>query len=496
MTPGAFAFSHVSPTSRRGVRSPPAPPGRRPTAGVAAAHDRQRAGRVESLLRTMTPRLARALLCLSAILAACALPPAGVPTAIPASASPQAGSAGAGPATTPPLHAGFLDVSLIAGRYPGDWSVIGLVANSSTDAVSGLEIDVSLFDASDQLLAHQVVRPALETIGPGAQSPFAAHFAEAGAAAHPRAEVIAYHIAAQPPARIEIDQLVTRAADDGRTAVYGRVTNETPERVEIEDLAVLASWSSGAALALSDSVHGLSVLDPGEAAPFTATLDTDDPALRLRVFGSARSIPDEGQLPLSFPVGPRVEVDSEGAPLVLGMVRNDSGDWWTADIIVSLRSGDELLGICEVVLPWPVAPGESLPFLADEFPDLRRRMRGEPIDPERLSVEAQLDPAGSRTTSSPPTTLQASVTTQEVVGGSLFLRGTLSNTASERVERPTVLAVLRSTDGETLSAGFVVAGPVLDPAATLPFVLTLHLPQAADLSMAEFDLRAGGFRPE
>jgi hypothetical protein len=400
------------------------------------------------------------------------------------------------PSPSPTLQAEFQDVTLIPGRLPGDWSVIGLVTNESASSVGGVEVDISLYDAEDTLLAAQTVKPMLTILDPGAQSPFSARFPSAGAAARVEAEVIDYLPSSQPSIPIEVEQLDARVTSDGRTAVYGRALNSSQQTVEIVDLVLMASSSAGEPVALSEPAAGLSILDAGGSAPFVAVLGATDIADRLSSFSNARPVASRIEPSLSFSVPLRVEVDHQGSPLVIGAVLNDGDNWTSADIVVSLKNGDELVGLGEVKLPWPLAPGESQPFLVSDFPGLLQRMHDLGIEPTGLAATAEIDPAGSETSTSPPVSLQASVTAEEVLQGSLFLKGSLTNAGSEKVDRPCTLVVLRSTQGEVITAGFLVAGDELGAGETLPFTLTLPLPEGADLGMAEFDVRAGGFLPE
>jgi hypothetical protein len=456
--------------------------------------------RVESPFMKAERLVVRAVLSLATLLAACTTvshqSPAQTVTAAASVASPPPLLTAGPPTPTPPLPAEFQDIALIPGRLRGDWSVIGLITNRSTDSVGQVELEVSLFDADDALLASRTVTPALTTLAPGARSPFSARFPGAGLADHARAEVVAYAPIEMSTTIVEVDRLQAFPTDDGRIAVYGLATNTGRQALEVVDLVLMATSSTGAPIALSDPPAGLSLLEPGASAPFAALLDTNDPSVRLQAFSDARPVAISGEQPLSFSGPVQIRVDPQGAPLVIGILHNEGNDWMTADIVVELRRADELIGLGELELPWPIAPGESQPFLLSEFPGLVERLRSEGIEPADLTATAMLDPAGSKKSTSPPVTLEADVTAQEVIEGSLFLKGTVTNDTSTKVDRPSVVAVLRSTEGGVITAGFVIAGAELAAGESLPFTLTLQLPAGADVSMAEFDLRAAGFRSE
>lgn len=452
--------------------------------------------RVELPAKIMKCTLFFALISVSAGLASCATAPAEIPAATTSPTSFPSETPNAIPSATPPLNPEFEDLTLIPGRLPGDWSVIGLIVNRSPFSVGGVELDVSLYDADNSLLAHQLIKPALTTLGPAAESPFLARFPGSGAADHARVDVVAYVPADRSPSSLDVDQLDPRPTGQGEIAVYGRAVNTGHQTIEIEQLVIMATTPTGEPISLSPTATGISLLNPGESAPFVTVLEVGDNSSLLRAFASARAVPRPSESTLRFAEAPQIKTDHEGTPLVIGSLHNNGADWTTAKVIVTLRAGDEIVGLDELELPWPLAPGETQAFLMDEFPGILPRIHAEGIEPSTFNVTSQVDPAGSRIPASPPIPLEARVTSQELIGSTLFLKGTLTNTGSESVARPTAGAVLRSTRGEVLSAGFVTADTVLGAGESLPFIMTLRLPKGVDLAMAEFDVRAAGSHAE
>jgi hypothetical protein len=439
----------------------------------------------------------RVLLSIASLLTACAPgsspSPAEKPTSATTATSPAGESPTPLPTATPPLVAEFSDLTLVPGRLAGDWSVVGLITNGSDRAVRGVQLDVSLFDAADALLALQTVTPALTILAARGTSPFSARFTSVGEADHVRVEVISYVSSNEPSATVAVEALEARPTGDGRMAAYGVVVNDGRQTVEIVNLALMAISPSGEPMALSGEAEGLSVLHPGASAPFVAVVDTGDRSISLRAFSVAQPIssPSEPAIALSGPV--QIQAAGDGSPLVIATLHNDGHDWFTADVVVELHLGDQLVGLGELELPWPLAPGESRPFMMSEFPGALERIRSLGTDPRNLLARLEIDPAGSRRSDSPPVMLEADITAQNVIQGSLFLKGTLTNDTSEQIDRPSAVIAIHSTQGEVIAAGFVVAGPEIAAGQSLPFILTLRLPVDTDLAMAEFDLRAGGF---
>jgi len=371
-------------------------------------------------------------------------------------------------APTPAIEVDFSELTLVPGRLAGDWTVIGMLTNRSAFAAQGITLDVTLQGSRAAPLAHQLISPALDTLAPGAASPFSARFPAAGSAEAALAEVVSYQPASGAAIPLKIDSLAPQPMQDGRIAVYGRVSNSGAKAIVIQDLVILARTPAGDPVALSSPASGISFLGVSESAGFVCILDSVDPASVLSAYSDAKVASDPGELALAFPEPPKIAFDEQGVPLVLGAVRNDGGVSMLADVVVTITLRDETLGIGELELPWPLAPGETQPFAVVDFPGLETRVSRSAVDPLSLSAEGRIDPAVADRDNSGP----------------------------DPVARPSIMAVVNSTDGDILTAGFMTAADELGPGASLSFVLTLRLPDRVNLAMAEFDVRGAGMPVE
>ena len=425
------------------------------------------------------------------------------PAALPAGPTPRATAPGSVPssstpqlAPTPAIEVDFSELTLVPGRLAGDWTVIGILTNRSAFAAQGITLDITLQGSGGAPLAHQLISPALNRLAPGAASPFSARFPTAGSAEAALAEVVSYQPASGAAIPLEIDSLAPQPMQDGRVAVYGRVSNSGAKSVVIQDLVILARTPAGDPVALASPASGISLLGVSESAGFVCILESVDPASVLSVYTDAKVVSDPGEPVLAFPEPPRIAFDEQGVPLVLGAVRNDGVVSMLADVVVTLNLEDETIGIAELELPWPLAPGETQPFAVVDFPGLETRVSRSGVDPRSLTAESRIDPAVAVPSSVTPIVLEATITGQEMIGARLFLKGSLTNSGPDPVARPSIMAVLNSTDGEILTAGFVTAAAELGPGTSVPFVLTLRLPERVDLAMAEFDVRGAGMPVE
>lgn len=425
------------------------------------------------------------------------------PAALPAEPTPRATAPGSVTSTstpqlapTPAIEVDFSELTLVPGRLAGDWTVIGMLTNRSAFAAQGITLDVTLQGSRAAPLAHQLISPALDTLAPGAASPFSARFPAAGSAEAALAEVVSYQPASGAAIPLKIDSLAPQPMQDGRIAVYGRVSNSGAKAIVIQDLVILARTPAGDPVALSSPASGISFLGVSESAGFVCILDSVDPASVLSAYSDAKVASDPGELPLAFPEPPKIAFDEQGVPLVLGAVRNDGGVSMLADVVVTITLRDETLGIGELELPWPLAPGETQPFAVVDFPGLETRVSRSAVDPLSLSAEGRIDPAVAVPSSVTPIALEAALTSQETIGARLYLKGSLTNSGPDPVARPSIMAVVNSTDGDILTAGFMTAADELGPGASLSFVLTLRLPDRVNLAMAEFDVRGAGMPVE
>jgi hypothetical protein len=89
--------------------------------------------------------------------------------------------------------------------------------------------------------------------------------------------------------------------------------------------------------------------------------------------------------------------------------------------------------------------------------------------------------------------LTAVINSFEQLGGSVFLRGDVTNAGTIGARDPTLFAAVRNTEGELLAAAWLTAASDLPAGQMVPFVLELPLPAEVNLALAEFDLQALGW---
>lgn len=432
-------------------------------------------------------RFLAVLLLLSLALTGCN--PGAAPTP-PASATPEA-TATTPPSPTPRMTTEIQELRLLAGPQAGDWRVVGLVANRSSFAVRGVGLRVVLEGAAGTALAEQLVPLALTNLAPGEVSPFTARFAETWVSAtSARAEVIGYRGARFTRTSISAGELQRVPSIEGGEVILGELTNSSGTPVDIDGMALLALDADGQPSGLAVPTVLLSHLEPGQSSPILALLEPGIEAVELSSFVDAVAAAAMAPVPLGFPEPPTVQLDAQGDPFVLGSIKNEGSTYRWASFILRVSLEGEVVAAVEVLPPVPLGPGETRPFSVTDLPGLAALLEGREWIPEDLAVEAVVDPRASSVYRAPTEVLGLELYSFEPIGGSLFLRGRVTNDQAAAVEGPVVLASIRTTEGRLVAAGWLVAAEALEAGASADFVLALTLPRGADLAMSEYDVLA------
>jgi hypothetical protein len=273
-------------------------------------------------------------------------------------------------------------------------------------------------------------------------------------------------------------------------SVLGVVENRSGETIEVHEIALAAADEEGMRSVVPALAHR-AFLEPGAQSPFMAQLPAglEEAVLTPYVDATIAGTLQPSRLEIASP--PMLLEDEQGDPLVVGVIRNGSSRPGWASILVTLRAEGEPIGLAQLVPPVPLGPGESRPFAAAEFPGMSSRwQRSDGL--EALSLEVWVDPVPPSEGGLRLLPLEVELRSYEGIGGTLFLRGTVRNPLDRAVRVATVLAAVRSIDGEPLAAGWQTVAAELAPDADGEFLLALSLPRGTDLALSEYDVVALG----
>lgn len=152
----------------------------------------------------------------------------------------------------------------------------------------------------------------------------------------------------------------------------------------------------------------------------------------------------------------------------------------------------ELIGAAGLFFPVPLKPGESQAFALAAVPGIEVWMLQQNGKPQNLSLQIWFDALALAPSVLAPSSLDLEIRSAEAIAGTLFLHGTVRNPWIDEMTHPSVLAAVRTTEGDLLAAGWMEVALSLAPNESADFVLALPLPEGADLAMTEYDLRALG----
>ncbi|KPK92477.1 MAG: hypothetical protein AMJ88_11025 [Anaerolineae bacterium SM23_ 63] len=377
----------------------------------------------------------------------------------------------------------------------GGYYVIGTLENQSQGQIDSISIQITILNTEEELVSEQVIQPFLNRLSPKAISPFKATFPNVGEAASVNAEILTYQKIEFEEVSIEIDDLQTISTNDGGMAILGLVENPNAKAIVIDAFGLLAVDPQGDPIDLFPYTAGLSWLGPGERAPFLALSSQDPGEVDLVPYYNATLTRGSRSAPLTISTPPKVLITEQGSPMILGTITNTHNRSYDMSFLIILRIEDEILTITSIKPLLPLRPGESRPFAITEFPGLTAQLEKYGSWVGELTAEILVDPYASRPSTRSLVQLDVQITQFEPIGSSLFIKGEMFNPKETGVESATVLAAVRSTAGELLTAGWTYLLEILPGNGSREFVLHLSLPEGADPAMTEYDVQAFGLLP-
>ncbi|UCF60320.1 MAG: hypothetical protein JSV37_11210 [Anaerolineaceae bacterium] len=399
------------------------------------------------------------------------------------------------PSPTPRPKIVIQDLFLYPGKDIDGCSVIGTLENQSQDQVDSISIHITILDPEGKLLSEQVIQPFLTRLSPKAISPFKATFPNVREAASVNAEILSYQSTEYKEVHMEIGDLQTISTHDGGMAILGLLENPNTTPVMIETFGLLAIDPQGQPIDLLPYTAGLSWLGPGDRVPFLTFSRQDLGQVDFVPYYYATLKRYERSAPLTISTPPEVLITEQGAPLILGSISNENNQPYEASFLIILRIEAEVLTVTSVTPFLPLRPGESRPYAVTDFPGLTTQLAKHESWEGELTAEILVDPFASRPSMRNIVQLEVQITQYEPIGSSLFIKGEIYNPQETDIESATVLAAVRSIDGQLLTAGSTHLHEILPGNSSREFMLHLSLPQGADPAMSEYDVQAFGLLP-
>ncbi|MBN2554994.1 MAG: hypothetical protein JXA97_03560 [Anaerolineales bacterium] len=405
--------------------------------------------------------------------------------------------AAASPTQGPENALGFEELFVLPGEDQNQWQVIALVSNSGIHSLTDLLIEISAYDAEGQLLGVRPLPINTGTLPPESHTAFLTLITSSVAVTHVEARALSATIADDdseaPAIEIDFDDMVFTPPE--QTLAAGTLTNASEDLLIIDSLIFLARRPDGTLLAAADSYTGLHSLLPGEMAAFVTPLHGLQADASFEAFPTVHLSSDTTSPPLVFLQAPALSFDDQEHPIVTAYIQNEGETPYWANLVVTLMSGNEAVGIAQTRLPAPIPPGESRPVILRSWLPLQSDTRISPSNAAQFTLQAQFDPTGSTPADHYPRPLTISLDYYEQIGNLLILRGSLFNPWSLTLAQPSALVTIRSTSGDVLTGTWQVLAPSIGSNATIEFQLSIPLPAQLDAAMSEYDLQACGLIP-
>jgi hypothetical protein len=372
----------------------------------------------------------------------------------------------------------------------GRWNGVGILENTSQDHLRDLRVILADEDLTSEIERIEI-RAALENLAPGERSPFIVSADTPINTALPSLGVEALNYYPLERGDVVAEDLISIQLPNGEPGLHGIMRNKSYLHIAIHSLAILARSDSGDPVAIGEYWAGPTHLPPRRSAPFIAAFSNDLEHDSYEVFIDSTEVDDPGDPQIQFSEGPTVRTTEQGQTFLTGMLRNETSQPHQLSMTILAKSDERVIGLVRIEQPVPHLPNEARPFsvsLSDHFSSLVPGM--EWTDAEEF--EAVIDAHQTNEVVPSPAPLDLQINQFEVIGSTLFLRGSLSNPLEVRLVFAAVLGSLRTPEGIVQSAGWYTHPTPLDPHESIEFTLSMPIPADFQPAEGEFDLQALG----
>ena len=275
----------------------------------------------------------------------------------------------------PPAADGTLAVTQVRGFFDNldSWRVIGLVQNGTDRAVDQVEIEVVVFDDSDQAIYTEVTRTDVSIVDVGETVPFSLFiFEDLSNPTRFAAEIVGRSISDEEQAPVEVRRVSALVDDDGDMHISGELVNNNDYPIEVDSLAAATFFPDGVIMAADSHDVSVRYLAPGEDGPFRVSLiapqggvdRVDDYAIYLS------AVETEAESVVDVAIGDAFNFyDVWDDFHLVGEVTNEGALPLDLNLIAAVYDADDnVLDVAEESLSInELKPGESLPYEFDSW---------------------------------------------------------------------------------------------------------------------------------
>ena len=384
----------------------------------------------------------------------------------------------------------FPSVTILGQKDGEGFSIIGFFVNSTTEAVTQVQIRAALhFDAEGAPVWKEVILP-YQHVLPSESVPFLVQFPSQPPPESVTLEVINYQVSGSEDARLEVEITGRAHTSEDEIILYGWINNPENDPIQIHYFHLLAGHSLEEPTAfISSSIHPSSI-PPHQRMPFLFTLDKEQnqQSVSFYPFIDATVISEWTAPTFTLPQYPEITLDPQGNLLLRGIIHNTDGisRWVSAEVVLLYQ--DQIVSLTHLNPPFPLGPGESRGFGLTNFPGWRTRLDELGGNTDDISIEIFYDPLGCGEFEGQVIHLMVEITGFESTGSTLVIKGNASNPSSHTLSLPSIQAEIRSTTGLLQTSSWILLDETLAQGQTMRFVLSVRLPEGTKLSEMEIDV--------
>jgi hypothetical protein len=292
------------------------------------------------------------------------------------------------------------------------------------------------------------------------------------------------------PTSIMVEINEWRARSDGRLEALGEVENRGDHLIYLQAVHILLYDEMGFPLGVAVSDHLLPALAPMSSNPFSVSFEASVQvdSWDAYVDASPELLPPNSPIDLEDHF--RLERTHQGGFYYVGEIENEGVTPWWIVFDITYEFDGRMLGLDTIHVPFPILPGQRLPFVID--PSTLPAELLASIEPDLLEVHVHLDPWKTLPTLDPWVAIPVSITQFEQIGSRIYFRGGVLNSTEEAISESAVLLRILDVRGRTRAAGWTSPLGSIGPEENLPFDLSVLVPADVNHNLLEFDILAYG----
>ncbi len=381
--------------------------------------------------------------------------------------------------------------------------IIGLITNDSDVTIRDLEVEIEVFDTSNNVIHTGKTTSAVTHITPQGTAPF--ELIVTDPLANPSsfaARVTNASVLESYPAGLNQPQGIVIVEDGRNLHITGEIYNNTVRPVRLHGVAVAIRSEEGQLVAASPADVSIGYLRSAEKGPFRITVPIP-PAIGNVSTLSAQIYYDaeisEVNQPYNVNLTPLSSyVDAQNDVHIVGNVVNNSDEFITVRVVAGVY--DENSNVIDAAMTdtalYAIPPGESIPYDLCGSGSLCSWGPLRSIDDAKANAAnylVQLDQTFTWATDVQLTSLQVVDASQEYTAEAAIFKGQLINNTNVAVETPTVVIAIRHAEtGALLSTGFQRFSQTLGVNESVAYEVRIQWPPNTDPSNIDYSFIARG----